>query len=121
MNRIETGKLGEDNAVSYLESIGYVVSERNYRTPFGEIDLIARDGKTIVFIEIKTRRSNLFGYPEEAVTRTKQQKMIRSAQAYLKKINQTDASARFDVLAIEISNINSCSFRLISNAFELSS
>ena len=118
---IETGKLGERIGVSYLKKIGYTIFEINYKTPFGEIDCIAKQGGVIVFIEIKTRRSNAFGMPEEAVDRKKQMKMIQNAQYYLKKNKLCDALARFDVLAVMMKAQNQVEFALTTNAFELES
>ena len=75
MNNKAVGGLGEDFAVYYLESCGYRIIERNFRCRLGEIDLIAQDGKTLVFVEVKTRRSRRYGSPQEAVTTAKQAKL----------------------------------------------
>ncbi|HKM40245.1 MAG TPA: YraN family protein, partial [bacterium] len=80
------GKQGEEFAQRYLARLGYRIIERNFSCPIGEIDLIAQDGNTLVFIEVKTRSSLRFGLPEEAVTRTKQQKLRNVASYYLQRI-----------------------------------
>lgn len=114
----ETGAAGERLAASYLEKKGYTIAERNYRCIFGEIDLIARDGSTIVFIEVKSRRSKEFGDPESSVGRTKQIKLSKIALAYLNERNFENQSARFDVIAILMQR-NGNEIRHIQNAFDL--
>ena len=79
---------------------------RNYRDKFGEIDIIARDSDTYVFVEVKTRRSNHFGTPEEAVTTQKMRQVVRVAQSYLNKYELFDVPTRFDVIAILMSSGN---------------
>lgn len=94
------GDRGEDVAARYLESQGFRILERQYRSHFGEIDLIATDGDTIVFIEVKTRTSSAAGDPTEAVDRAKQRKITKSALAYLKQRGWLERRSRFDVVAI---------------------
>jgi len=77
------GIRGEDLAVTYLKKKGYKVIERNYRCQWGEIDLIARDKGTLIFVEIKSRSSSDFGLPQDAVDRFKQAKLIQAAKAYM--------------------------------------
>lgn len=115
---IQTGKTGELEGVSYLKKMRYKIIQINYRTPFGEIDCIAKQGKSLVFIEIKTRRGEGFGFPEEAVTREKRRHLIRSAQYYLKAKRALDCRARFDVLAVIMGESGELVFRLIQNAFD---
>ena len=98
--RIEFGKRGEERAATYLESKGFTILERNYRQPSGEIDLIARDGETLVFIEVKTRRSGSHGHPLEAVNARKQQQVCRTALHYLARNNLMETTIRFDVVAL---------------------
>ncbi|MFA6345964.1 MAG: YraN family protein [Syntrophales bacterium] len=117
--RIDTGKGGETIAAAYLERMGYVVLERNYRCVFGEIDIVARDGAAICFVEVKSRRSARYGDPQLAVTRRKQEKMIRTAQHYLAGRGLEDRPARFDVAAIRLSPDGAGTVELIRNAFEL--
>jgi len=111
------GKQSESLAVRYLEKNGYVILERNYRIREGEIDIIAKDGDTIVFIEVKARRSGKFGNPKWAVTPGKQKKISLTALHYLKATNRSNAKARFDVVTIR-SEKNSSDMEIIKNAFE---
>lgn len=94
------GDAGERRAARYLRAQGYRILARQYRTAFGEIDLIALDGQCIVFVEVKTRRSRAAGLPEEAVDGAKQAQLTRLALAYLKRRGLLDRAARFDVVAI---------------------
>lgn len=116
--RIDTGKRGEAIAAAYLERMGYAVLERNYRCVFGEIDIVARDGATICFVEVKSRRSARYGDPQLAVTRRKQEKVIRTARHYLAGRGLEDRPARFDVAAIRLSPDGAGAVDLIRNAFE---
>lgn len=97
-----TGRLGESLAAEFLAGQRYVVVERNYRKPYGEIDIIARDGETVVFVEVKTRKSTEFGSAFEAVDRRKQRQISRIAQEYLHSRNLLGSPARFDVIAIRL-------------------
>jgi len=97
------GSKGEDIAAGFLKDKGYRIIERNYKTPIGEVDIIARDRDTIVFVEVKTRSSNIFGYPFEAVDARKQHKLKNLALLYMKQ-KKKDFAVRFDVLSIHISN-----------------
>ncbi len=96
MNRT-FGAAGENSALEYLKGIGYRELGRGYRTRYGEIDLIMRDGDGIVFVEVKSRRE---GHPEEAVDEQKQRKLTLTALQYLKNHKLLDISARFDVVAL---------------------
>ena len=100
---IETGRIGETYGAEYLEQEGYEILDRNYRTRFGEIDIIARDSGDLVFVEVKTRTSEQYGLPEEAVDKRKQQKLIRMALTYVADEGY-DGDYRIDVLAIEVEN-----------------
>ena len=112
------GKKGEAIAVKILKKQGYKIIKQNYRTKLGEIDIIAKDKATIVFVEVKARRSATFGNAKYAVTYKKQQKISRVALYYLKSTNQNDAKARFDVVSINSAK-NSSEIEIIKNAFEL--
>ncbi len=116
---IQTGKIGESEGVAYLKQLGYRILEENYRTPFGEIDAIAKESGAIVFVEIKTRRGTGYGFPEEAVHERKQRKLVQSAQCYLKRVRKLSAPSRFDVLSISIRSDGGFEFNLIRNAFEV--
>lgn len=94
------GQAGEALAADTLQQQGYAVLTRNYRTPYGEIDLIARHGDTLVFIEVKLRRSEFFGPPQAAVNLAKQRHLKLAAQYYLSRHNAADIKIRFDVVAI---------------------
>lgn len=95
------GKSSERLAVDYLKQRGYRILETNYRTPQGEIDIIAQEKGTIVFVEVKARSSRRFGSPKAAVTPAKQRKISMVALMYLKACDRIDARARFDVVAID--------------------
>ena len=112
------GESGESLAAWYLKKCGYKIVEQNYRTPLGEIDIIAKEKKTIVFVEVKSRRSIRYGNPKWAVTPKKQRKISMVALQYLKATRQTDARARFDVVAV-ISNRDEPQIEIVKNAFEL--
>jgi len=118
MNNKILGNKGEQAAVQYLENHGYLIRERNYRARTGEIDIIASKGDTISFVEVKTRGSVKYGAPAEAVNYLKQQKIIRTAQMYIRYKGLNDYIYRFDVLEILAPKSGSMSFRLIENAFE---
>ena len=102
--RRQLGDAGEDLAAKALKKQGYKILERNYLTPLGEIDLIARQGKTLVIIEVKTRKSLRFGSPQEAVSAAKQAKLRRLADYYLKEKRLTGAPVRFDVVGILVAD-----------------
>jgi len=116
--RQKFGEQSESLAVWYLKKNGYKILEQNYRTKLGEIDIIAQEKKTIVFVEVKSRRSIRYGSPKWAVTPKKQRKISMVALYYLKTTNQMDAGARFDVVAIT-SNRDQPQIEIVKNAFEL--
>ena len=96
----ERGKRGEDAAVRFLYKRGYEIVERNWSCAVGEADIIARDGRAIVFVEVKTRSSLERGFPSEAVDQDKRSRYERIALAYLAQCDDTDVPVRFDVVAI---------------------
>lgn len=98
--RLQLGTWGEDQAVLFLRRLGAKILVRNYRAPVGEIDIIARLKKQILFVEVKTRSSRSFGEPAEAVGPRKQQQIIRTAQWYLQRENGKNLHPRFDVIAV---------------------
>lgn len=112
-----TGQEGEDIATVFLKKNGYRISERNYRCPIGEIDIVARDKNDLVFVEVKTRRSTDLGYPEQAVGIKKQKKISQLALWYLQEKKLNGVRARFDVVAIMIQPSGN-DIRLIKNAFD---
>ena len=102
MNTVNTkqiGNRGEDKAVRYLKLRGYRILERNFRSRFGEIDIICEKQKTLVFVEVKSRKNALFGGGASAVNAAKQKRLIKTAQTYLMG-NETDREMRFDVIDI---------------------
>ena len=117
-NNIELGKRGEDLAVTYLRKHNYKILERNYRCKFGEVDIIALDKKTLVFIEVKTRTSKEFGSPLTGVTPKKQRQLAKIALYYVQKHRAFDRPARFDVVAVEIIS-EQIQVNIIKNAFEV--
>lgn len=91
------GQWGEDQAAAFLQARGFRILARNYQTPLGELDVIAEDGTTIVFVEVKYRSTDLFGSGGAAVTPTKQRRLLRAALVFLKRQRWTNRPTRFDV------------------------
>lgn len=106
------GGKGEKKAAEYLRKKGYTVSALNYRSKFGEIDIIAEKDGVTVFVEVKTRSGKAYGMGYESVTQKKQQKLILTAQNYFREKGET--AARFDVISIDNTEITH-----IENAFGL--
>ena len=104
--RHELGKNGEDIATNYLQSIGYLIMERNYTAKQGEIDIIARDNKEFVFIEVKTRSSNQFGRPAEAVDSIKQKHLISTIKYYLYSKHLENSYVRIDIIEVYFNQNN---------------
>jgi len=101
--RKRLGQRGEDLAAAQLEERGYIVRERNWRCPAGEIDIVAEDGGCLVFVEVRTRRGRKYGTPEESVTPVKQAKLVEVAQTYLQE-HGWDGDWRIDVVAVEMTS-----------------
>ncbi|WP_417909775.1 YraN family protein [Candidatus Electronema sp. PJ] len=114
-----TGRNGEEAAVRFLAAQGYVILARNCRLPSGEIDIIARDGDCLVFVEVKTRRSQQFGSPFEAVNSRKQQRLTAAALEYMAE-HHLDMPSRFDVAAV-VPEKGAFRVELLTNAFECAS
>ena len=114
--RRQLGDAGEDLAAAALKKQGYKILERNYVTPLGELDLIARQGKTYVFIEVKTRKNERFGAPQEAVSPAKQARLRRLADYYLKQKRLGELPVRFDVVGVTLSG-DSPQVEIIQDAF----
>lgn len=93
------GKLGEELAVNYLTGKGYEILERNWRNVHKEIDIIAKEGKFLVIVEVKTRQTDEYGEPDVAVTRKKQRMLIAAANAYITR-KGLDMETRFDIISI---------------------
>lgn len=98
--RQQKGRAGEELACEFLRERGLEVVARNFRCSLGEIDLICLEGETVVFVEVKSRRSTSYGLPQEAVTVAKQRRLTRLAQWYIKVHRLEGRRARFDVVAI---------------------
>ncbi|HEU5368064.1 MAG TPA: YraN family protein [Ktedonobacterales bacterium] len=103
-SRKRLGNAGERLAAERLRQAGYTVRMLNYRCPAGEIDIVAEEGGDIVFVEVKTRRGDAYGLPEEAVTPAKQRKLIAAAQTYLEANGCAHASWRVDVVAVALTS-----------------
>jgi putative endonuclease len=111
----ELGKRGEEIATAYLLKQGYIILDVNWRAGRNEIDLIAKDKDFLVIIEVKSRRNDTFMEPEEAVTREKQQALIRAANAYIFRKN-INLETRFDIISI-IHNQNETRINHLKDAF----
>ncbi len=98
--RLTLGRWGEDIAARYLRKKGMKILGRNVRSPVGELDIVAQHGRTLVFVEVKTRRGVSHGHPQEAVGATKQRQIMRAAQWYLVERKLDRLQPRFDVVAV---------------------
>ena len=119
MLRLILGDRGERIAARHLRGLGYRVIGRNYRCPMGEIDIIARDGDTVVFVEVKTRSGREFGEPEEAVGPRKRRKLRDVALCYIKSRRAPMPAVRFDVVSIVTTGWWRSEVRHIKDAFEV--
>ncbi|MBA3014526.1 MAG: YraN family protein [Proteobacteria bacterium] len=117
--RGEKGRRGEELAAEFLLNLGYQVKVRNYRVPCGEVDIIAEDKGTIVFVEVKTRSSLGFGLPAEAVTPRKQRQIAKAALFFLGQNRAMSRPARFDVVSVVLAAGGPPRIELIKNAFDL--
>lgn len=116
-SRKALGDLGEAIARRYLTERGYSILETNFRSPHGEIDIVAREGDYLVFVEVKSRRSRSFGEPTESITPAKKQKLIETAQAYMQAHDGLPEEWRIDVVAIQMDHLGSPPrIQLIRNA-----
>lgn len=104
MDKKKLGEFGEDKAVEYLQKKGYKILERNFSYSRGEIDIIVSDQKYIVFVEVKLRRTEGYGTPQEAVDQRKQGKIKNTARYYLLSKGVKKKKIRFDVISIQIKN-----------------
>ena len=114
---MKLGEKGEGLAVKFLKKKGYRIIKQNYKTPIGEIDIIAAEGDTLVFIEVKTRESLEYGHPFEAVNKAKRRKIANVALLYLKALKK-EPPCRFDVVSIFYEN-GRPGLELIKDAFEV--
>ncbi len=116
--RLSLGKFGEDLAFKEIKGLGYKKILRNYRCPLGEVDLIAMDGDTMVFVEVKTRKGRPLAYAKEAVNDRKRRQLSKVALFYMKSNNLNEVKARFDVVAVSLAG-GEQQVEVIRNAFEL--
>ncbi len=117
MKRRDTGALGEKLAKDFLKKRGYHILETNYRSPEGEIDIIARHKDTLVFVEVRTKKSLEFGSPEESITKTKRERLRAVASRYQQTHDNLPSLWRIDVVAIELDQRGKLSrIELIENA-----
>lgn len=116
-NLRKIGYTGEDVARAYLIKNGYHILEKNYKVVFGEIDIIAEKNNCVCFIEVKSRKSNKYGLPEEAITPYKKNKIVKVAQLYIKQKKLEKKYFRFDVIALNFDHNLLKDFKHITNAF----
>jgi putative endonuclease len=102
LTRRDVGARGEKLALDYLNGLGYKTVQANFRCRQGEIDIIARHGECLVFVEVRTKRSGGFGTPEESITLAKKEKLISLAHIYLQTLANPPPSWRIDVVAVEL-------------------
>ena len=116
----DIGALGESIAEEYLTNIGYIVLDKNFRSKFGEIDIICKDGNYIAFVEVKARYGSIYGTPAESVTAKKQNRIYKTAQLYILKKRIWKFNFRFDVIEVILnSKDNDYSVKLIKDAFQI--
>ena len=94
----DLGRISEDRAAAYLERLGYKILELRWKCPLGELDVVAADGRTTVFVEVKARSSSDYGSPAEMVTKSKRAKIIKAALCYMKARSLRPDAVRFDVV-----------------------
>jgi len=116
--RLDTGRRGEEIAAAWLAERGYHILELNFRCPLGEMDIVARQGDVLVFVEVRTRRTDRFGRPLESVGSTKQRKLSQIALYYLQRYGLEGMNARFDVVGIRLSR-EGCHIELVRDAFDV--
>lgn len=116
-SKYESGMSGQKEAEQFLQKKGYKIVQRNYRIKTGEIDIIASQNNYIIFIEVKFRRNLSHGYPREAVTYSKQQRIIKTALHYIGTSNLTSVDFRFDVIEV-LGTTGNVHINHIENAFE---
>ena len=116
--RSRLGAQGERIAAAHLDSRGLVAEARNYRTRFGEIDIVARDGEETVFVEVRTKRSAAYGTPEESLTLRKQARLVKAAQEYLAERGRANSPWRVDLVAITLQSDGPAHISHIESAVE---
>lgn len=116
---LEIGKLGEREATKYLKKNNYKIIELNFSCKIGEIDIIAYHKSTIVFVEVKTRKNNTYGTPAQAVNKSKQKRIIKTALYYLQLKNKYNENIRFDIVEVWQSDKVIKDINIIPNAFQI--
>jgi putative endonuclease len=114
---LSKGHAYERIAEQFLSKKGYLTKTRNYHTKQGEIDLVMQNNNTIVFVEVRYRKSNMYGSAEESITKTKQAKIILSAKHYMTKFKAWNMDARFDVITIKPSSSSQLEINWLKDAF----
>ena len=119
MRRMNTGRLGELIACEFLGKNGYDIVETNYRCTEGEMDIVAMQEETLVFVEVRTKKSRLYGSPEESITQTKKERLRAIAERYGQERENLPVGRRIDVMAIQLDNDDRIKrIQLIENAVE---
>ncbi len=116
-DRAGLGRSGEQQAVRFLQRRRFRIVTRNYRCPLGEIDVVALDGRTVVFVEVKTRSDRVHADPEDAVNFVKQERLFQAARFFLRQTRSEDRACRFDVIAITRSADDGMEIEHIPDAF----
>ncbi len=120
MNRQQTGRLGERLARRHLETLGFKILDANYRTRWGEIDIVAEKDAELVFVEVRTRRSRSMGTPEESLTKAKRSHLVAAAEEYIQGSDARYEDWRIDLVAVELERSGAVSrIDVIENAVEL--
>ena len=122
--KVQLGATGETLAVNYLKRLGYKIIEQNFRVRYGEIDIIAEQDGTLVFIEVKTRTGKRYGLPFDSITANKQNHLSKAALEYMSRNNCHDRAARFDVISVQFDGgepgkLSDARIEIIKNAFDL--
>jgi putative endonuclease len=116
--RASLGRLGEDLACEELQRRGYAILDRRFRTRCGELDIIARDGSILVFVEVRARSAGNFGNPFESVTWQKRRRLSRMAAAYLYRKRLAEVACRFDVVGVTATAGGVVNIEVMKNAFD---
>lgn len=119
MSRSDTGRMGEEAAVRFLQGHGLRILERNFRIRGGEIDVVACDGATVCFVEVKTRRNASYGDPREAVSFFKKDRLIKAGLFYIAQHDLADENIRFDVIFVICKSGQAPQMEWVKNAFEV--
>lgn len=119
IDKIAIGRMGEEAAAKFLKKNGYRIITQNFRCRWGELDIIAKDGDVLVFVEVKTRGNDAFGRPGESVNARKQQRMITASSIYMSEngIAVDDTSVRFDVVEVDTNGGKVGKVGIIKDAF----